>query len=362
MAIATIVFVAEVIYGTIKGFIWFGTGKKPKDKERFDRFHLMMHHLMKMNLRLHPWLDCSIHNTYNETFSGGEIAICNHQSLLDTLCMLILSPKILIIANRRVIHNPIVKALLYYAEFACIESSIEGLLDYCRRQSERGYTIVIFPEGLRSKHCDIQRFHSGAFYLASQLNLDIIPLFIHGSGYALPVGGFIQNRAPMSVEIGRRIKASEHIQNAREYAKRMRIFYEDRYESICREREKAIYFRPFVTSIFSGINVQEKTKELIRRYNCFSEWINREMAEDITVLVVERVGGLFSLFLALVHPYTTIYACGAMKLEEKYIEKKHLPHNLLFVTPEQQKMMEIKNQLYMIDSIVTVYEINNSNL
>ena len=46
----------------------------------------------------------------------------------------------------------------------------------------QGYGIVIFPEGTRSKSGKIGRFKKGAFYLSEKLNLDIVPLFLHGLG------------------------------------------------------------------------------------------------------------------------------------------------------------------------------------
>jgi len=42
-----------------------------------------------------------------------------------------------------------------------------------------GYSIVVFPEGTRSPDGTIKRFHKGAFYLAEQLNIDIVPCRAH---------------------------------------------------------------------------------------------------------------------------------------------------------------------------------------
>ena len=100
MAIAAVVFILGVIYGTVRGAFWTWCGRTRE--RRLDDFHRIMHKVFKLDLRLHPWLFCDIHNPYNETFERGSIAICNHQSLIDPLCLLILSPKLLIVTGKRV--------------------------------------------------------------------------------------------------------------------------------------------------------------------------------------------------------------------------------------------------------------------
>ena len=190
------------------------------------------------------------------------------------------------------------------------------------------------------------------------MGLDIIPLFIHGSGYALPVGRCIQNNAAMSVEIGKRIKANELNQNAREQAKLMKSYYEIHYDRICQEREIATYFRPLVASYFHSIKVRYKAQELINRYNCFSEWINRKIKDNSCIYIDDGTDGLFSLFLALVHPKISIYVCGASELKSIYEKYRNLPCNIHFLMSDQKNTMKLISQVYMIENLITVYKIN----
>ena len=50
---------------------------------------------------------------------------------------------------------------------------------------KNGYSLIVFPEGTRSEDGVIKRFHKGAFYLAEKLNVDILPIMIHGTNYTL---------------------------------------------------------------------------------------------------------------------------------------------------------------------------------
>ena len=53
---------------------------------------------------------------------------------------------------------------------------------------EEGYSIAVFPEATRSFDGDLIRFHKGAFMLAEQYDLDILPVVYYGTGYVCPKG------------------------------------------------------------------------------------------------------------------------------------------------------------------------------
>jgi 1-acyl-sn-glycerol-3-phosphate acyltransferase len=91
----------------------------------------------------------------------------------------------------------------------------------------QGKSIMIFPEGTRSADCHILRFHRGAFYLAEQLGLDIIPVFIKGFGDVLPKKGFSLHRGNMSVEVMSRI-SREDCGGYREMTKKLHAMYVDK--------------------------------------------------------------------------------------------------------------------------------------
>lgn len=52
----------------------------------------------------------------------------------------------------------------------------------------KGFSIILFAEGTRSKTDEVQPFKRGAFYLASRVSYPIIPVSISGTGKILPKG------------------------------------------------------------------------------------------------------------------------------------------------------------------------------
>ena len=68
------------------------------------------------------------------------------------------------------------------ATFKSLHSGIEDL--------KQGLSVVIFPEGSRSKDGEIKPFFNGAFYMATKAQVDVVPLTIVGTYEMLPINTF----------------------------------------------------------------------------------------------------------------------------------------------------------------------------
>lgn len=69
------------------------------------------------------------------------------------------------------------------------------------RLLEQGRVVVVFPEGSRARDGQLARFHAGAFRLATQAGVPIVPAAILGTADVLPVHGEIRP-APVEVRFG----------------------------------------------------------------------------------------------------------------------------------------------------------------
>lgn len=114
-----------------------------------------------------------------------SIIIANHQSLLDVLSLIALSPNISMVAKGWVRKNPIFGHLTHLMGMISVaEHDYESLVTVIRQEKQKGRSVVIFPEGTRSLYGELLRFHRGAFYVAEQLQLPILPIVLHGQGEA----------------------------------------------------------------------------------------------------------------------------------------------------------------------------------
>ena len=168
--------------------------------------HWLMSRLAKSTLYCYPPLKKKFING-GEVFKHPAVIVANHQSFLDILSILSLHPKIVMLVNSWVWNSPFFGILVRNTGFYHVANGFEKSVDALRSMVEQGYFIAVFPEGTRSEDGKMQRFHNGAFYLARQLDLDILPVVMYGMGLAMPKNdAFNIRKGQVAVEILPRIQ------------------------------------------------------------------------------------------------------------------------------------------------------------
>ena len=89
------------------------------------------------------------------------------------------------------------------------KASMESLKEV-ERQLVGGVSTVIFPEGTRSKDGEVGRFKRGAFQIAWDLGLPVIPLSLSGCFDVLPKGKPFVHRHPVHMHIGKAIDLKKY--------------------------------------------------------------------------------------------------------------------------------------------------------
>ena len=218
-------------------------GRKREWKDRF--LHNLLYRFANLVIRRVPAVKFTLDNSVGETFSKPAVIISNHQSHLDLMCLMMLTPKMIVVTNDWVWRNPIYGALIRRAEFVPAAEGIEEYMPQFRSLVERGYSILVFPEGTRSVDCSILRFHKGAFHLAQELGLDILPVCLHGVGHALPKDEFMLRPGHITVTVGKRVTPDDRSwgEDARERTKAFHKYYQEWYADMCRKLEDAEYLK-----------------------------------------------------------------------------------------------------------------------
>ena len=93
-------------------------------------------------------------------------------------------------------------------------------MDHIKKELVDGISTVIFPEGTRTKTGEMGRFKQGAFKIAMDMGVPVVPLSLGGFFKAMPSGqAFANPRARVSLHIGKPIDISQFndINEAMEY-------------------------------------------------------------------------------------------------------------------------------------------------
>ena len=96
--------------------------------------------------------------------------------------------------------------------------NLETSLSHAVRALKGGDTVLVFPEGTRSKDGALQPFRRGIGYLMSEQKVDILPLYIEGTHRAFPKGAKLPNPAArnLKVTIGEPLDALELLKQTKD--------------------------------------------------------------------------------------------------------------------------------------------------
>ena len=231
------------IYLKIKGVRSQESGDKRQESVSRD-MHRLMYWASRFVMLKHgiPGVKFSYAVSEGVSFDRPRVVICNHQSHLDLFCQLIFTPNIIFLTNDWVWNNPSYGLLIRNAEYYPVRDGLEELLPKLKSLVERGYSIAVYPEGTRSKDCRIGRFHQGAFWLAEQLGVDVLPMCLYGPGKILKKKTYTLQKGPVRIEVGEPIslQSLQAMGDLKMQAKEMRHRYIEKYESMANEIEQNV--------------------------------------------------------------------------------------------------------------------------
>jgi len=207
-------------------------------------------------------------NTTSENLSAPSIIVLNHQSWLDILLVLAAHPKIILFTKDWVWNSPFLGPVARMAGFFNISSGIENSLEVVRDRVKEGYSIAIFPEGSRSENGQIRRFHKGAFLLAQQLQLDILPILMHGTGYCLHKNDIFLNKGIVTIKILPRVHPDNTTDAGcyQELAKAVCKLMREEYKNINSNNFNFIYQQLSHKYIYKGPSLEWQARLIAKHY------------------------------------------------------------------------------------------------
>jgi 1-acyl-sn-glycerol-3-phosphate acyltransferase len=142
-------------------------------------------------------LDLKLDVAGRENLRPGEtyLVMSNHQSLYDIPVLFVaIGSNIRMIAKKELFQVPIFGKALAEGGFIAIDrQNRAAAFRSLQRASDvlaSGTHVWIAPEGTRSKTGRLLPFKKGAFYLALEAGLPILPVTLSGTRDALPSGGY----------------------------------------------------------------------------------------------------------------------------------------------------------------------------
>ncbi|MGH8706919.1 MAG: 1-acyl-sn-glycerol-3-phosphate acyltransferase, partial [Burkholderiales bacterium] len=140
--------------------------------------------------------------------AGPSVLAVNHTSYLDAVVLVaVLGPRVhAFVAKREFEANPLMRLLLrgfgtIFVERFDVQKSAEHA-DVLVEAVRAGACLVIFPEGTLTRSSGLMAFRAGAFQVAAQAGVPVVPVALRGARSVLRDGTWYARRSPVAVTIG----------------------------------------------------------------------------------------------------------------------------------------------------------------
>lgn len=175
----------------------------------FDRRRAVLHQFTCFWAAFYTWWSptWSVRFAGRENIKRGEtyIVVANHQSTVDIFAVHRLFWHFKWVAKEAMFKVPLIGWNMRLNRYIPIRrgdrNSVVEMFARCREALAQRSSVIIFPEGTRSEDGNLLPFKPGAFELARETGMPILPMVIQGTLRALPPFGFKISRAPIRVNV-----------------------------------------------------------------------------------------------------------------------------------------------------------------
>lgn len=145
------------------------------------------------------------------------VMVLNHNSMVDIVCIYNLPLVFKWVSKKEVYRIPIVGRLLFaHGDIVINRASAKEAMQLVHSKGmewlEKGASVAIFPEGTRSKDCEIHNFKAGAFLLAKDAGVPILPIVLNNTNNMFKRHGMLNWRNHITIKILPPIPANEVVE------------------------------------------------------------------------------------------------------------------------------------------------------
>ncbi len=350
-----IVFILGCLFMTLMGAIFLlPPYRQQKKRKRFYHWLLMWTSRLIIYLPFH--IRKRIINEAGEGWDRPAVILSNHQSHIDLPLILMLHPRIIVLTTDWVWNNPFYGAIVKLCEFYPVSMGHDRIAELLEEKVKDGYSVLVFPEGTRSKDQRIQRFHKGGFYLAQKLDLEILPILLHGPGDVMPKGDNRLRKGSVTMRIMPRIDPKEGRigETPREMAKRMARFYREEFSKTRTQLLEPSYLKGLVIKnyIMKGPQLEWYLKSKFRMENDY-KGLHERIPRKGEILDIGCGYGHMDLLFALLEPERRIHAIDHDEEKVRIAQEcPSKPENLSFERADAEHYQLPESDVYLMGDLL----------
>jgi len=227
-ALFWLAFAATAPIGFVLGVLLFAASA-PFDPQR-RLVHLFICRWCFTYLKLNPLWDVRVEGR-GRIPPGPSVIIANHQSMADIVACMGLMRSFKFVSKSSLFSIAVVGWMMTLAKYVSVERgkphSTQQMLDRCRYWLRRGMPVLIFPEGTYSTDGQLLPFKRGAFALAIEQGVPIVPVLIEGTtGLVIEDGPWMNPRCKIRITVLEPLQATALGNDDEELTARVRALFE----------------------------------------------------------------------------------------------------------------------------------------
>ena len=222
------IFAVTAPLGVVIGFLLAAT-TAPFDADR-RLIHSFICRFVFSYLRLNPLWQVRVEG--RERISDRpSVLVANHQSMADIVACMGLFRQYKFVSKVSLFSLPLVGWMMRLAKYVRLERgsvrSTQQMLDQCRFWLRRGISVLFFPEGTYGTGGELLPFKRGAFLLAIQERVPLIPVLIEGTpSLVIEDGPWFNPRCAVRLSVLSPIEPAQLGDSEAELAQRVRVLFE----------------------------------------------------------------------------------------------------------------------------------------
>jgi 1-acyl-sn-glycerol-3-phosphate acyltransferase len=167
----------------------------------------------RLYLTFNPGWNLRIQNKEKISRLHPYVFISNHQSIIDIALILQLGINFKWISKIELRRVPFVGWVIWMNNHILVRRgdrvSVLQMAEACKKSLQNKISVFVFPEGTRSHEGTIQPFKEGAFIIAKDNCVPILPIVLEGTGEVLPKKSFwLKPRQTFTIRVLDEIPAS----------------------------------------------------------------------------------------------------------------------------------------------------------
>lgn len=176
----------------------------PFDRDR-ARVGRLFHNSAVLAGTLNPFWTFKIVDPIHPDARRPYVFVANHSSFTDVFLLARLPWEMKWLSKQSIFHIPLLGWQMSIAGDVPVErgnkESARRAVEQMRERLGRRLSVILFPEGTRSPDGSLGEFRDGAFRLAVESGVDVVPLAIVGATEGLPKRSFVLNPAHATVYV-----------------------------------------------------------------------------------------------------------------------------------------------------------------